>query len=83
MPDVVSAGHDFFVKVHTKKLLHRRDGNEWRKDIYSKLVDSAAIAEAIRLLKEDLFIGILDPGSFGYNELFLGIKCGTCYQSSF
>ena len=37
MPDVVSAGHDFFVKVHTKKLLHRRDGNEWRKDIYSKL----------------------------------------------
>jgi len=61
MPDVVSAGHDFFVKIHTKKSPHREDGNEWRKDMYGKLIDDAAIADAIRFLKENPRVGILSP----------------------
>lgn len=61
MPDVIAAGHEFIVKVHTKKSLHRNDGDEWRKDLYSKLIGGSAIAGAICLLKENLHVGIIGP----------------------
>jgi lipopolysaccharide biosynthesis protein len=61
MPEVISAGHEFFVKVHTKKSLHRTDGDKWREDLYNKLVDDTVITDAVRSLRENPHIGILGP----------------------
>ena len=73
MPEVISAGHDFFVKVHTKKSPHRKDGNEWRKDLYDKLIDGATMKEGIRILKENPSIGIFCPdGHFVEMSYFWG-----------
>lgn len=61
MPFVISDGHEFFLKIHTKKSLHRTDGNEWRDDIYRKLMATASIIEAVRLFQKNPHVGIIGP----------------------
>jgi len=70
MPDVIGAGHQFLVKIHTKKSLHRNNGKEWRRDMFSSLIGGSATVNAIRFLGDNPHIGILGPAghlvSMGY-----------------
>lgn len=59
--DVIEFGHQFFVKVHTKKSLHRSDGHLWRDDLFSKLLKNESLAYSIDYLKKNHDIGILCP----------------------
>ena len=70
MPEVIAAGHTFMVKVHTKKSLHRQDGETWRRDLYNKTLTNNALSKALTTMKENSNIGILGPDghlvSMGY-----------------
>ncbi|MBZ9566660.1 glycoside hydrolase family 99-like domain-containing protein [Modicisalibacter tunisiensis] len=38
IPEIAENNHEFLIKIHTKKSLHRADGDNWRKDLYSQLL---------------------------------------------
>ena len=61
MPEVLKAGHNIVVKIHTKKSLHRVDGEAWRQDLYDKLLTDDALKIAITTLVQNLDVGILGP----------------------
>ena len=61
MPDVLKGGHDLLIKVHTKKSVHRNDGDLWRKDIFRKLLTDQAITANIEYFANNPEIGILGP----------------------
>lgn len=70
LPEVLGAGHRFLVKIHTKKSLHRNNGMEWRRDMFSSLIGGSSTANAIRFLGDNPHVGILGPAghlvSMGY-----------------
>lgn len=61
LPELVRQNFAFLVKVHTKKSTHRADGDSWRNDLYSKLLDSSALRENIQYIRGNSKIGILAP----------------------
>lgn len=61
MPDVLKNGHDLFIKLHTKKSIHREDGDLWRKDIFEKLLYETALKTNVDYLFNNPEIGILGP----------------------
>jgi lipopolysaccharide biosynthesis protein len=61
MPEVLKNDHDFLIKVHTKKSSHRQDGNLWRRDLFTQLIDERSIVESIKHLKDHPQIGVLGP----------------------
>ncbi len=61
MPEVVKGGHDLLIKVHTKKSIHREDGDLWRKDVFEKLLNEHSLKENIEYLANHPEIGILGP----------------------
>jgi len=61
LPQVVAAGHEFLIKVHTKKSTHRVDGDVWRSDLFNKLLGDVAVGEALACLRNSPGIGILGP----------------------
>ena len=61
MSTVVGAGHEFVLKLHTKKSKHREDGELWRKDIYEKLMASESTKCILELLNSNHDIGMVCP----------------------
>jgi lipopolysaccharide biosynthesis protein len=61
MPEVLKAGHEFLIKIHTKKSIHREDGDTWRKDIFDKLLSDSALTANLAQLANYPDIGILGP----------------------
>ncbi|MFZ3070595.1 MAG: rhamnan synthesis F family protein [Anaerolineaceae bacterium] len=59
---IKSLGYRYYLKLHTKKSPHRTDGDQWRRDVYTKLLGSR---ENVRLIKErlaeDRQAGIIGP----------------------
>jgi lipopolysaccharide biosynthesis protein len=54
--------NDICLKIHTKKSLHRRDGDRWRRAIFDDLIgDSKQARRIIALLKENPNIGVVSP----------------------
>jgi len=58
---VIRAGHKLFIKVHTKKSLHRIDGDGWREDLFQKLLADESILQAIATLSQNADVGIMGP----------------------
>lgn len=58
---VISQGYDVVVKLHTKKTLHRNDGEKWRNDLYAKLLSEEKLSEIICFLRKDPSLGIVGP----------------------
>ncbi|MGB7800486.1 glycoside hydrolase family 99-like domain-containing protein [Buttiauxella sp.] len=54
-------GYNYLVKVHTKRSEHREDGDKWRDDLFSKLITSAAIDNAMDIFREQPKVGIIGP----------------------
>jgi Rhamnan synthesis protein F/Nucleotide-diphospho-sugar transferase len=61
LPDVLGAGHDYIIKLHTKRSRHRRDGDRWRRELLMSLADPSELAWTIRALNRRSDIGIVGP----------------------
>lgn len=61
IPMVIEEGFNCYLKVHTKKSQHRKDGDIWRKDILKELVNSECIEAVLNCFKENLNIGMVGP----------------------
>lgn len=61
MPEVLKGRHNFLIKAHTKKSVHRQDGAVWRKDIFDKLLSELVLANNLSYLANNPEIGILGP----------------------
>ena len=61
MPTVIEGGHRYLIKVHTKKSVHRQDGDTWRSDLFDKLLTDSAIRDALEHFREAPTTGILGP----------------------
>ncbi|MDH4984443.1 rhamnan synthesis F family protein [Aminobacter anthyllidis] len=72
-PKLRAEGFDLIVKVHTKKSLHRNDGQLWRKDVYTQLLDGAALERAIQAFANDSSLGMIGPeGHFVPMATYMG-----------
>lgn len=98
MPEVLKGGHEFLIKVHTKKSRHRQDGDSWRGDIYEKLLLEPSLSANIEHMLTHPEIGILGPTGhivpmsfyWGANALRvtqlagrMGIDCDTLNSLNF
>jgi len=59
---VVEQGFSYFLKIHTKKSTHRKDGDVWRNDLYAKLLDPEKLAVMVKISDADQRIGLIGPG---------------------
>lgn len=59
----IADGFELILKVHTKKSLHREDGESWRKELYQGLLAPEAINQSIDLFAADPSIGIIAPSN--------------------
>ena len=58
---VEAGGYSLLLKLHTKRSLHRADGDIWRKEIYGKLLSSDRAETALGALRGSGGFGILGP----------------------
>ena len=61
LPEVVQSGHIVILKLHTKKSLHRPDGDIWRTDMYNKLIDPKNINRILERFLTDDGLGMIIP----------------------
>lgn len=60
-PEMAPEGFDLVLKVHTKRSLHRGDGDDWRRELYENLLSPAAFLEATRRFADDATLGMIGP----------------------
>jgi len=61
LPQVLSDGAELVLKVHTKKSLHRSDGDLWRKELYGTLLSQPFITKTQVALVTDNNFGVSAP----------------------
>lgn len=59
--ELSAEGFQYFVKVHTKKSPQRRNGEEWRRELLTKLLDKDAFEMALAVFNEDESLGMVGP----------------------
>lgn len=52
-------GIDVALKLHTKRSVHRHDGDEWRKDLLDKLVSPDRAAKILEAFQEKPLLGLV------------------------
>jgi lipopolysaccharide biosynthesis protein len=68
-PLVRAEGFELVVKLHTKKSLHRADGDAWRRTMVSELLQPQALQRSARAFAEDPALGMVGPDGH-----FLSVK---------
>ena len=61
---IEARGFGKLLKLHTKKSLHREDGDRWRDDLYSKLLDKRFCARLISYLSDHPAVGLIGPEGY-------------------
>lgn len=61
MDDVVADKNEMLIKVHTKKSLHRIDGDTWRKELYSQLLSFPKYVRGFSKFKENKELSLISP----------------------
>jgi lipopolysaccharide biosynthesis protein/2-polyprenyl-3-methyl-5-hydroxy-6-metoxy-1,4-benzoquinol methylase len=61
MPQVVQGNHEIVLKIHTKKSLHRDDGDVWRRDLFQDLISEESVENALNYFELNPQAGILGP----------------------
>ena len=75
---LIRIGIKVFCKLHTKKSKHREDGDIWRRDLFSGLLDPARTESIIQALNTNSGIGIVLPGDHIMKMTeFFGANCDT------
>jgi lipopolysaccharide biosynthesis protein len=58
----IDGGAELLCKVHTKRSAHRTDGEQWRKDLYRKILgDRHLVRSIIQAFTENAALGIVAP----------------------
>lgn len=61
--------YKFVCKLHSKRSLHRADGNRWRGDLYEALIGSTkSVLSIVKYFEEHEDIGIIGPSNYLFNE---------------
>lgn len=58
---VIEKGYAYILKIHTKKSNHRQDGDMWRQDLYSKLLNEDSMRKAMNSFSNDANLGLIGP----------------------
>lgn len=58
---VAEEGYAYILKIHTKKSDHRKDGDIWRNDLYSKLLTENSMRAALNSFNSDSNLGVIGP----------------------
>lgn len=58
---ILAQGYEYIIKIHTKKSLHRDDGDQWREGIYSEMLSDDFIISAIHTMETSKDVGIVSP----------------------
>ena len=61
LPQVISDGNEYLLKLHTKKSLHRADGKAWATHLVDSLASKEALHQGLQTLTENPEIGFLGP----------------------
>ena len=61
IPALIHYGYSHFIKIHTKKSLHRDDGSDWGTHLIKSLVSEDSIKYIRHLFSLDNHIGLLAP----------------------
>jgi lipopolysaccharide biosynthesis protein len=57
-------GFPYIIKLHTKKSLHREDGDLWRNDLYMKLLNESLHKKLPHFLKKYSNVGLVAPEGY-------------------
>lgn len=70
---ILTEGFTTLIKVHTKKSLHRDDGNIWRQELYDALLGNDFVESALATLTGSPDIGMIGPeGHFVSMSTYIG-----------
>ena len=58
---VFAEGHDYILKIHTKRSRHRNDGDLWRRELLGCLADPAELTWIVERLQQRPDVGIVGP----------------------
>lgn len=62
LPQALNDGVELICKVHTKKSVHRSDGEAWRKDLYDKLLGhTQGIRQMVTMFNTNAALGLIAP----------------------
>lgn len=61
LPTVIEDGNNFLIKVHTKKSLHRQDGDKWRQELYGQLLSMGMYVRAVDMFIKDPSLAVISP----------------------
>lgn len=61
LPALFHYGYSHFIKIHTKKSLHRDDGSDWGTHLITSLISEESIKYIRHLFSLDNHIGLLAP----------------------
>lgn len=66
-------GYQLVCKIHTKRSLHRVDGDAWRRQLYDGLLGSAQLVSNIcNHMRRDPDVGMVVPDGYIYNAEYMG-----------
>jgi lipopolysaccharide biosynthesis protein len=75
---LIRTGIRVYCKLHTKKSKHREDGDSWRHELFSGLLDPAKTESIIEALHSNTGIGIILPEEHILKMTeFFGANCDT------
>lgn len=61
--ELLDSGHEFVLKLHTKRSLHRADGDRWRKELLNNLTADGRALKLIDALQHAPQVGLVGPSS--------------------
>jgi lipopolysaccharide biosynthesis protein len=73
LPKIIESGHPYLIKVHTKKTLHRTDGERWLAELTNDLIGFEALKSIHYRFESDHTLGIIGPsGNVLPTQFYLG-----------
>jgi len=64
LPQLMARDYGYVLKLHTKKSLHRSDGDSWRDTFYRKLLNRENIDDWRKRMELDQSIGMIAPQEY-------------------
>lgn len=59
--ELVSGGFDLVVKVHTKRSMHRADGDVWRQNLIKPILHASNFSRIVNAFMKDAALGMVGP----------------------
>lgn len=67
---VQGCNYEFICKIHTKKSLHLKDGEQWRNWLFAELLgDRKRVSEILRAFESDDSLGLITPEGYLYSAI--------------